>query len=83
QRLAISALLSLNGFHLRYLDIFKCDEVHSMDSNHFVAWMDSTTSTLRSEHGKTTKIAIIIDNAKWHNKLTTESKPPKRAWKKQ
>ncbi|CAF0957785.1 unnamed protein product [Rotaria sordida] len=64
QRLAISALLSLNGFHLRSLDIFKCAEVHSMDSNHFVAWMDSTASSLRSEHGKTTKIAIIIDNAK-------------------
>ncbi|CAF1542680.1 unnamed protein product [Rotaria sordida] len=33
QRLAISALLSLNGFHLRFLDIFKCAEVHSMDNN--------------------------------------------------
>ncbi|CAF3865788.1 unnamed protein product [Rotaria sp. Silwood1] len=83
QRLAISALLSQNGFHLRSLDIYKCDEVHSMDSNHFVTWMDSAASTLRSEHGKTTKIAIIIDNAKWHNKLTPESEPPKRSWKKQ
>ncbi|CAF1149687.1 unnamed protein product [Didymodactylos carnosus] len=72
--------LSLNGFHLRSLDIFKCDEVHSMDNNHFVAWMDSAASTLRSEHGKSAKIAIIIDNATWHNKLTPESEPPKRAW---
>ncbi|CAF1023674.1 unnamed protein product [Rotaria sordida] len=83
QRLAISALLSLNGFHLHSLDIFKCGEVHSMDSNHFVAWMDSTASTLRSEHDKTTKIAIIIRNAKWYNKLTPESEPSKCAWKKQ
>ncbi|CAF4188449.1 unnamed protein product [Rotaria sordida] len=79
QRLAINALLSLNCFHLRSLDIFKCAEVHSMDTNHFVAWMDSTASTLRSEHSKTTKIAIIIDNDKWHNKLTPESEPSKRA----
>jgi len=54
-----------------------------MDSNHFVAWMDSTASTLRSEHRKAANIAIIIDNATWHNKLTPESEPPKRAWKKQ
>ena len=33
--------------------------------------------------GKTTKIGIIIDNATCHNKLTPESEPPKRAWKKQ
>ncbi|CAF2118264.1 unnamed protein product [Rotaria magnacalcarata] len=82
-RLAISGLISVNGFHLRSLDIFKCDELHSMDNTHFVAWMDSTASTLRSEHGKSAKIAIIMDNATWHNKLTPESEPPKRAWKKQ
>ena len=81
--MAISGLISLNGFHLRTLDIFKCDEVHLMDNNHFVAWMDSTASTLRSEHGKSANIAIIIDNATWHNKLTPESEPPKRAWRKQ
>ncbi|CAF2126676.1 unnamed protein product [Rotaria magnacalcarata] len=78
QRLAISGLRSLNGFHLRSLDIFKCDEVHSMDNNHFVASIDSAASTLRSEHGKSAKIAIIIENATWHNKLTPESEPPKR-----
>ncbi|CAF1282834.1 unnamed protein product [Didymodactylos carnosus] len=46
QRLAISGLVSLNGFHLRSLDIFKCDAVHSMDSVHFTAWMESAASTL-------------------------------------
>ena len=32
RRLAISGLISLKGFYLRSLDIFKCDEVHNMDS---------------------------------------------------
>ncbi|CAF4966821.1 unnamed protein product [Rotaria sp. Silwood1] len=45
--------------------------------------MDSTASTLRAEHGNTAKIAIIMDNATWHNKLNPESEPPKRAWKKE
>ncbi|CAF1432991.1 unnamed protein product, partial [Didymodactylos carnosus] len=71
QRLAISGLVSLDGFHLRSLDIFKCDDVHSMDSAHFSSWMETAASTLR------------IDNATWHNKLTPESEAPKRAWKKQ
>ena len=75
QRLTISYLISRNGFHLRILDIFKCEEVHSMDNNHFVAWMESTSSVFRSEHGRPAKIALIIDNATWHNKLTPESEP--------
>lgn len=32
--------------------------------------------------GPTAKICIIIDNATWHNRLTEETKPPKRAWNK-
>ncbi|CAF4563551.1 unnamed protein product, partial [Didymodactylos carnosus] len=63
QRLAISGLISLSGFHLRLLDMFKCDKVHSVDSKYFVEWMETTTSTLRAEHGKATPIAISIDNA--------------------
>ncbi|CAF4584900.1 unnamed protein product, partial [Didymodactylos carnosus] len=82
QRLAISGLISLSGFHLRSLDMFKYDKVHSMDSKHFVEWMETTASTLGAEHGKATPIAILIDNATWHNKLTPESEPPKRAWQK-
>ena len=81
--MTISGLISPNGFHLRTLDIFKCDEVHSMDNNHFVTWMESTSSTLRSEHGRSAKVAPIIDNATWDSKLTSESEPFKRAWTKQ
>jgi hypothetical protein len=33
--------------------------------------------------GSVAKISIIIDNATWHNSLTNETKPPKRAWNKQ
>ena len=53
-----------------------------MDFEHFSEWIDNTSRTLRSEHGKNAKIAIIIDNATWHNRLTPESQPPKRSWKK-
>ena len=100
KRLAISALLSNSGFHLPSLDIFECDENHSMGSNHFVAWIDRTSHTIRKELGKTNHIlylphsmhpflgkdatvALILDNARWHNRLTEETMPPKRSWKKQ
>jgi hypothetical protein len=100
KRLAISALLSNSGFHLPSVDIFECDENHSMDSNHLVAWIDRTSHTIRKELGKTNHIAylphsmhpflgkdaivtLILDNATWHNRLTEETMPPKRSWKKQ
>jgi hypothetical protein len=50
-RLAISALISENGFHLSSVDIFKCDQDHSMDASHFVDWVSRTCSLLRQEHG--------------------------------
>ncbi len=33
--------------------------------------------------GRYAKIALIIDNATWHNQLTQETIPPKRAWRKE
>jgi hypothetical protein len=53
-RLAISALISENGFHLPSVDIFKCDQDHSMDTNHFTDWISRTCSFLRQEHGNIT-----------------------------
>ncbi len=50
-RLAISALISENRFHLPSVDIFKCDQDHSMDTNHFTDWISRTSSLLRQEHG--------------------------------
>ena len=49
---AISALLSNSGFHLPSLDVFECDENHNKDSNHFIAWIDRTSSIIRKELGK-------------------------------
>jgi hypothetical protein len=96
-RIAISALISENAFHLPTVDIFKCEQDHNMDGKHFVEWIATTSSLLRQEHGNirfpasaksndctkivgsSTKIAIIIDNATWHNQLTEDTKPPKRS----
>ena len=100
KRLAISALLSNSSFHLPSFDIFECDENHNMDSNHFTAWIDRTSSIIRKELGKIiqsvyllqcihpflgkdAKVSLILDNAAWHNRLTEETTPPKRSWKKQ
>ena len=37
---------------------------------------------MRLQNGPQARIAIVIDNATWHNRLTEESVPPKRAWRK-
>ncbi len=50
-RLTISALISQNGFHLPTVDVFKCDQDHSMDAHHFVDWISKTSSFLRQEYG--------------------------------
>ncbi|CAF4629359.1 unnamed protein product, partial [Rotaria sp. Silwood2] len=81
-RLAISALISPNGFHLSTVDVFKCDSDHNMCSDHFVQWIERTCFILRQEHGNTRRICLILDNATWHNAQTEESKLPKRAWRK-
>ena len=52
-RLFISALISENGFHVSTIDIFKCDQDHSMDGSHFVDWISRISSLLRQEHGNT------------------------------
>jgi hypothetical protein len=59
KRLAISALLSNSDFHLPPSDIFEYDKNHSVDSNHFVAWIDRTSHTIRKELGKTNHIVYL------------------------
>ncbi len=69
-----------------------------MNANHFLTWIDRTASCLRKELGnihavfsfldfinvgKNTKIALVLDNATWHNRLTEDTIPPKRAWRKE
>ncbi|CAF4170395.1 unnamed protein product [Rotaria sordida] len=78
-RLAVSALISVKGYHIPSVDIWACTEEHNMDSTHFLSWLDSTCATLREEIGEKERIAICLDNATWHNKLTEESIIPKRS----
>ncbi|CAF1423231.1 unnamed protein product [Adineta ricciae] len=72
-RLAVSALVDVNGYHIPSVDIWTCTEDHNMHS---------TCATLREEIGKKERIAICLDNATRHNKLTKESVIPKRALSK-
>jgi hypothetical protein len=97
-RLAISALFNENGFHYPSIDMFKCDQEHSMDSIHFIHWIGQTYSRPRKEldrifdcliahdafyKGNAPSITIIIDNASWHREVTDNTKPPQRSWRKQ
>ena len=36
----------------------------------------------RPSLGKKSKIVVVIDNAPWHNRLTDDTRPPKRSWRK-
>ena len=33
--------------------------------------------------GPVTKVAMVLDNATWHNRLTDDTTPPKRSWHKE
>jgi hypothetical protein len=60
-----------------------------MDSEHFVRWVDQTSSLLRKQLGNYpflgnhTKVFLVLDNATWHNRLTEDTMPPKRSWRKE
>jgi hypothetical protein len=49
KRVDISALISNSGFHLPSIDICEFDEDHSMDSKHFVMWVDRKSSLLQRQ----------------------------------
>ena len=49
-RIASLTLISINGFHLPTVDIFKCEQDHAMEGEHFVEWISRTFSFLRKEH---------------------------------
>ena len=66
------------GFHREPADIFTCDEEHSMNLTHFTEWVEKAASYLFFLCGPIPRIAIIIDNAIWHNELVNETEPPKR-----
>ena len=56
--------------------------VTSQNSTHFVEWISLAASQLRLKHGSQARIVIVIDNTTWHNKLTGDTTPPKRSWRK-
>ena len=62
-----------NDFHKESVDILACDEDHSMNSTHFIDWIEKVASYLRFLHGAAARIAIITDN---------EAEPSKRSWRK-
>ena len=80
KRLAISAMINKVDFYKESVDIFTCDEEHSMYSTHFTEWVEKAAAYLRFLHGSIARIAIIVDNASWHNELVDETEPPKRSW---
>ena len=54
----MSALIGTNGFYLPAVDIFKCEQNHAMDGEHFVEWISRTSSFLRKEHGN---MKLLLD----------------------
>ena len=75
-------MINKADFYKESVDIFTCDEEHSMNSTHFTEWVEKPASYLRFLYGPILRIAIIIDNATWHNELVNETEPPKRSWLK-
>ena len=63
RRLAISALFNENGFHRLSIDMFQCDQEHSMDSLHFIQWNGQTCSILREELGRIFGFLIARDSS--------------------
>ena len=47
----MSGIISINGFHLPAVDVFKCEQDYAMNGEHFVEWISRTSSFLRKEHG--------------------------------
>jgi hypothetical protein len=50
-------LLTDSGFHILSIDIFECDENHTMDSEHFFNWIDRTAPLLQKKLGN---LALIL-----------------------
>ncbi|CAM4984974.1 unnamed protein product [Rotaria socialis] len=46
KRLAISALINPNGYHLNSVDIFLCSDEHNMDNDRFIKWISDTSLKL-------------------------------------
>ncbi|CAF3236218.1 unnamed protein product [Rotaria sp. Silwood2] len=81
-RIAISAMMNIDGIHLPTVDIFTCSKDHSVNSEYFLKWIETAAFRLRTDNGPQRRICIVIDNAPWHCELVDSCKPVKRSWKK-
>jgi len=52
KRLAVSALISTQGYHLDSVDVFVCSENQTMDNDRFLNWLTSACMKLRIFHGE-------------------------------
>ena len=80
--MAISAMIDENEFDNDSIDIFDCDTDHSMNSDHFIEWIEYAAFSVGRKFGPSRRIPIVIDNATGHNELTDSTKPPKCSWRK-
>jgi len=61
-------------------------EHHHFYENSLVNYPLSRHFTLKVNNtfvGKGAKILLVLDNAPWHNRLTEDTMPPKRSWRKE
>ena len=75
-------MIDESGFDNDSIDIFDCDTNHSMNSAHFLQWIERAAVSLQKKSGTSCRMYIIIDNATIHNKLTNSTQPPNRSWRK-
>ena len=75
-------MIDENGFDNDTIDIFDCDTNHSMNSDHFVQWIERAACGLRKKFRPSRRVLIVIDNVTGHNELTDSTKPSKYSWRK-
>ncbi|CAF4197206.1 unnamed protein product [Rotaria sordida] len=81
-RIAISAMMNIDGFHLPSIDVFSCSKYHSVNAEYFFNWIEKAAFRLREDNGPRRRICIVVDNAPWHCELENDSKPAGRSWTK-
>ena len=55
ERIAISVLINEHGLDKWTVDIFPCDEEHSVNRDHFIEWLRKATAHLRRYYPKPTR----------------------------
>ncbi|CAF1305118.1 unnamed protein product [Rotaria sp. Silwood1] len=51
-RIAISAMMNINGFHLPSVDIFSWSKLHSVNAEYFLNWIEKAAFHLREDNGR-------------------------------